>query len=211
LSQSHRVWRITTMVKTTDRKRNAGASSIMSRSAIHIGKLRIPNVETTIEVMGIDVGSIRMFFLPDLMLYWQSKTFAAIQYSDLHVEAGTTRFVEDDQVPSDATVVDTAWPYVNKDGGPDRRFNNNRQLPVAQYGTLTFATATGLNIHLQTSSADKALAFANCLHERMSRTRPHGSDRTERDRPAPSRAHTTAWRRCIILIRLRGLLPNSRP
>ena len=60
-----------------------------------------------------------------------------------------TRFIEGDGVPSDATVVDQTWRFVNKNGGPDRRFNNNVQLPIVNYGVLRFSSANGLNIHLE--------------------------------------------------------------
>ena len=81
----------------------------------------------------------------------------------------TTRFIEDGWVPSDGTVVDRTWRYVNKNGGPDRRFNNNAQLPIVKYGVLYVSSATGVNIHLNTSSGGSSLAFANCWRELQSR------------------------------------------
>jgi hypothetical protein len=80
----------------------------------------------------------------------------------LRVEQRVTRFIEDENVPPDATVVHRTWRYVNKSGGPDRRFNNNVQLPVVQYGALILMSSRGLNIHLNTSNAQESLAFANC-------------------------------------------------
>src|ERR1022692_2711123 len=108
---------------------------------------------------------MRLFFLPDVILYWESGTFGAIAYHDFRVEQSTTRFIEDDYVPDDATVVDRTWRYVNKDGGPDRRFNNNVQLPVAQYGVLVLSSGRGLNILLNSSNAQASLAVANCWRE----------------------------------------------
>ena len=61
----------------------------------------------------------------------------------------------------DGTVVDRTWRYVNKNGGPDRRFNNNAQLPVMQYGVLVLTSSRGLNIHLNTSNPQLANVFAN--------------------------------------------------
>lgn len=135
------------------------------------GTLRIPRVATNLSVVGIDVGEIKLFFLPDMVLYLQGNTFASISYGTLTVRQGTTRFIEDGSVPSDAVVVGQTWKYVNKNGGPDRRFKDNRQLPIAQYGVLEFISSGGLNIHLNTSSAEKAAAFANCLAERVGRIR----------------------------------------
>ena len=58
--------------------------------------------------------------------------------------ANTTRFIESDTVPHDAKVVDRTWRFVNKNGDPDRRFNNNHEIPVCLYGELALGTETGL-------------------------------------------------------------------
>jgi hypothetical protein len=80
----------------------------------------------------MDVGAIKIFLLPDMILYLQGNTFADIPYNTFSVRQGTTRFIEDESVPGDALVVGQTWRYVNKNGGPDRRFKGNRQLPIAQ-------------------------------------------------------------------------------
>jgi uncharacterized tellurite resistance protein B-like protein len=48
-------------------------------------------------------------------------------------------------------VVDHTWQYVNKSGGPDRRFNNNRQIPICLYEELWLSSPTGLNEVIQIS------------------------------------------------------------
>jgi hypothetical protein len=182
LSQSHRIWRIIHQVATSQQKYHAGATSLINRTSVHAGILQIPRVTTNLPIAGIDMGAIKMFLLPDMILYLEGKTFANIPYEALGVRSGTTRFIEDDTVPRDARVVGKTWRYVNKSGGPDRRFNNNRQLSIAEYGVLELTSASGLNIHLNTSSAEKATAFANCMAERLGRTRPR---RTTAPPPPP--------------------------
>lgn len=59
---------------------------------------------------------------------------------------------EEGTLPHDAKVVDRTWQYVNKNGGPDRRFNNNRELPVCLYEDLKLSSASGLNELLQVSA-----------------------------------------------------------
>ena len=88
--------------------------------------------------------------------------YGGIGYGDFHVGQGYTRFIEDEPVPSDATIVDHTWRYVNKNGSPDRRFNNNRQLPILQLGVLTLTSSTGLNIRLNTSNPQQSIAFSAC-------------------------------------------------
>ena len=72
-------------------------------------------------------------------------------YEQLRISVSETRFIEKEGVPSDAKVVGRTWQYVNKNGGPDRRFNNNRKLPIALYEEIHFASASGLNEVIQVS------------------------------------------------------------
>ncbi|HWB86774.1 MAG TPA: DUF4236 domain-containing protein [Bryobacteraceae bacterium] len=172
LGQSQRIWRIEGKYRTSDWKYNAGASKLVSRSRIAVGPLTPPRIKTNVVVPCINIGSIKLFFLPDVILYWERSTFGAISYQDLRVERSLTRFVEDGDIPTDATVVDKTWRYVNKDGGPDRRFNNNTQLPVVQYALLILSSSHGLNIHLYTSNFQEGLAFANCWNALQDQIKP---------------------------------------
>src|SRR4029453_11543759 len=79
------------------------------------------------------------------------------------LDCATSRFIEDGSLPHDSVVVGYTWQFVRRDGGPDRRFNNNRELPIAAYGFLELTSATGLNIHIQVSSQTSAAAFAEGL------------------------------------------------
>ena len=90
-----------------------------------------------------------------------------IPYDDLDVWDSDTRFIESEQVPRDAEVVGETWQYVNKKGGPDRRFKNNRRLPIVRYGQLRFESSTGLDLDYQVSSREVthnvAFAFGTLL------------------------------------------------
>ncbi len=68
----------------------------------------------------------------------------------------------------DATVVDKTWRYVNKKGGPDRRFKDNRELPVCVYDQLRFSRASRLNevVQLSRKGAGDPLGIALAgMHE----------------------------------------------
>jgi hypothetical protein len=133
-------------------------------------------------VPSVALGRATLYFMPDLILYWDRR-FGAISYDDFQVQQSSTRFIEDGFVPADATHVGTTWRYVRRDGGPDRRFNNNAQLPILQYGTLAFQSSRGLNIYLQTSTVEASAAFANCWRELYSRkSRVEGQQTTTDNR-----------------------------
>ena len=59
--------------------------------------------------------------------------------------------------------VGQTWQYVNVKGGPDRRYKNNRVLPIMRYGTLEFASGHGLQWQLQVSRADAAAPVAHAV------------------------------------------------
>ncbi len=73
------------------------------------------------------------------------------------------QFREEDVVPRDAKVIGTTWRFVNKDGGPDRRFNNNYQIPIVLYGTLNVCAPSGLRLSLQTSTDELAVSSVELL------------------------------------------------
>lgn len=75
----------------------------------------------------------------------------AISYDDLSIVINEKSFIEDESVPRDAQVIDHTWQYVNKGGTPDRRFSNNRQIPVCLYEELWLNSPSGLNEVIQLS------------------------------------------------------------
>ncbi len=208
LSQTQRLWRIQTRTATADWKRNAGASNLIGRTQASAGLLSIPHIHTNVSVSGISMGNAKLFFLPDLVLFYDARAFGAIAYSDLRVDASTTTFIEEDGVPSDAAVVSTTWRYVNKNGGPDRRFNNNRQLPIARYGTLVLSSPSGLNIHLHVSNPEKALAFSNCWRELRNRIASRGSQTAERQTSTSPNPQKSCNPRAYSVL---GIAPTATP
>ena len=60
-------------------------------------------------------------------------------------------------------MVDRTWRYVNKRGGPDRRFKDNRELPIALYEEITFTSESGLNEVVQVSQTGLGSAVAQSL------------------------------------------------
>jgi len=185
LSKCHRIWRIEAESSTSDWKRNAGASSLVRRTTICVSNLSPPRVQTNVQVPCVNMGRGQLYFLPDTILDRDGNGYGAIAYSDFRLVQGYTRFIESEEVPADATVVDHTWRYVNKSGGPDRRFNNNRQLPVLQLGVLVLTSSKGLNIHLNTSNPQQSLAFAECWRTQFQPA----------EQPYESRAHSQSFPR----------------
>ena len=151
LRLSARCWHVGAEGRVSDRKRNAGASSVVRRTIVHVGKGNPAYVKTNVAVPSLPVGKQTLYFFPDKVLVFEPGAVGAVSYGHLLLDISRTRFVESGGVPGDAQVVDQTWQYVNKSGGPDRRFNNNRQMPVCLYEEIDFRSPTGLNERLQVS------------------------------------------------------------
>jgi hypothetical protein len=95
-----------------------------------------PHVQTNIEVPTLRAGVHTLYFFPDRLLVYDRTGVGAVTYPDLLVDIATTSFREDGSIPSDGRQTGTTWRYVNKNGGPDRRFNDNREIPIVEYGQI---------------------------------------------------------------------------
>ena len=182
LSQACRSWRVHTNQPTWDWKRNAGASTLISRLPISVRVQAPPYIATNVEVWSISLNDLTLFFLPDYVFVRQQGKYGAVSYDSLKVSYSPTRYIEEQGVPPDAQVLDYTWRYVNKKGGPDRRFSNNYQLPIVQYAFLQLDSTTGLNIHLNVSNLNAATVFAEAFKIRSSRrTRRTDQEQTRRE------------------------------
>lgn len=91
--------------------------------------------------------------------------FGLLDLREVGVDWGSVSFIEEEQVPTDSEVVSRTWAKANKDGSPDRRFNDNYQIPVCLYGRLKFVSPTGLAEEYQFSNAPAAIAFGKAFDE----------------------------------------------
>ena len=68
-----------------------------------------------------------------------------------------TQFIESEAIPPDGTKVREVWEKSNKDGSRDKRYAENRQLQVMEYGEITFRSGSGIyeNICLAMPSEQK--------------------------------------------------------
>ena len=98
------------------------------------------------------MGRETLLFLPDKVFIFQGGKVGILNYEDININITSSRFVETEHVPSDATIVGKTWEYVNKSGEPDSRFKNNKQLPVCLYGEMTMTSTNGLNIVIMFSN-----------------------------------------------------------
>lgn len=163
LKSCRAVWQVNAEGRTTDWKRNAGATTLNRRKRIQLNIKRPKYIRGNVKFPAIKLQNQSLYFLPDTVLVAAGRSMAAIPYQKLIVSTGSVRFIEDEAVPADASIVDKTWRFVNKNGGPDRRFNNNRQLPICMYGEMNFFSESGLNCKIEYSKVSGGDRFSKAL------------------------------------------------
>lgn len=151
LGKAQKFWHIPAEGTVRDAKYHAGANTLVTRTAISVGFTNPPFVKTNIPTPSLRVGAQTLYFFPDRILIFDAKEIGGLGYESLRMDISTTNFIEQDGVPRDARTVGQTWRYVNKKGGPDRRFANNPQIPIAEYEAVRLSSRFGLNEALQVS------------------------------------------------------------
>lgn len=163
VAASRKAWHVSASGKVFNRKYHAGASELVKRNPTSLRAAEPPFLKTNVPVLSVRLGPQQLFFLPDRLLVYDSSGIGAVTYRTLDIAVKNSRFIEADGVPSDATVVGHTWKYVNKGGGPDRRFSNNPQIPICSYDELHLQTASGLNEVVQISRCGVGSGFADAV------------------------------------------------
>lgn len=88
-----------------------------------------------------------------------------VELTNLFVSFERTGFVETDAIPRDSRQLSEVWERSNKGGSRDKRFADNRKLPVMEYGDITFSTSSGVYEKFMVSDCESAMSFVESLCE----------------------------------------------
>lgn len=162
-------WRVQTSThlnRTHDRKTNAGAGDLVSRHDLSF-PTRLPlALNANVEVPTVQAKRHSLLFLPDRLLVKSGGRWSDVDYNHLDVTVRRIRFVEEGSIPRDGVRLGETWQYANVKGGPDRRFKNNRRLPVMSYSEVTLSSSGGLGWSLQLSRHEAATWWQRTLRAR---------------------------------------------
>lgn len=105
-----------------------------------------------------------IYLYPGFILYRAAReAFSVIEYHDLSIVVVLQAFHEEDGVPSDSAVIGKTWAKSNKDGTRDKRFVDNYEIPITQYGRVIFKSQTGLWEEFHVSNPKRLENFLTAL------------------------------------------------
>jgi DNA polymerase-3 subunit epsilon len=147
---------------THQRKVNAGAGHLIRRRPLRHDVRGPVHLRTNVAVPSLRSAERSVYFLPDRILLRDGATYAELPYGTVTATWSEQWFIEDGAIPGDAQQVGTTWKFANLSGGPDRRFKNNRRLPILRYADVRLTGAAGFTVlwSFSTSAAAQALADA---------------------------------------------------
>ncbi len=189
LAASRMIWDITSSVEVGVSERSE-ASAAVNRQPVAFDRMSLELITSSHRAMRLqNANGGDLYIYPGFVLMLtHQKQLGLIDLSDVSIEFRQQQFLEEEDVPSDTTVIDHTWKRINKDGSPDRRFSDNRQLPVVRYGELHLTSPSGLNEEYWFSNAESAGNFADAFskyrtliagHESGRESEPDGAPRDE--------------------------------
>lgn len=157
-------------VKSLGKTKGIGASteSLNLSNKIKIyDKIKFINCNCKVNL--IKLHNKEILILPDSLFVFIEKQWVSVDYKDIEIVYRNRQFVESESVPSDTKVSNYCWEHMNKNGEPDRRFSNNRRLPVCEYGIVGIRSKNGLRVLLLGSNRNKVKNFYNALKTYISK------------------------------------------
>jgi len=182
LAGSERVWRIVTQEQNTRAKSSATTVVTREQGEVQVGVFNY--LKSNYDVPVFVLKPQRLYLYPKFALLVTSPSdFEVVAYDSLRIDAGLSRFHETDARPSDAQVLGYTYKYVNKNGGPDRRFSDNPQIPVLGYGEVIIRCSAGKSV-FQFSNYKAAKDFGDAF-AKYRRMAGHSDSRNSEDTIQP--------------------------
>jgi tellurite resistance protein len=135
-----------------DTRYSGGSASLPDLKAAQLDRRAPPLIEMDSPVWHIRSDRRDFYFMPDHVMVYDGANIGGIGYSKLEVRSSldTTQAQGIAKRTRDCTVVGTTYRFVNNDGSPDRRFNNNIEIPLVEYGVFCMS-GSGLDVNLYAS------------------------------------------------------------
>lgn len=154
ITKCKKVWQKLTAKSIQNSKVAGGARSAIKRKTIKVLDKAPYYLNINMQPFGLKLKGSKLYFLPDKLLVIKGYRAGAVDYDDLNIIIGTTTFLEESIVPRDAKVIGKRWLKVNKNGTPDKRYKDNRQIPICEYGEIRITSGQSLDFSIMFSNCD---------------------------------------------------------
>ncbi|WP_391856326.1 Atg14 domain-containing protein [Vibrio cidicii] len=166
VQKTKKVWDVTTSQSIDRIVERTTANNVIERKEVSLTRASNSKIQCDYKALRFENangGDLHVF--PQFLFIENDNDFALIDLLDVDIDFCITNFIENESVPSDAKVIDHTWAKSNKDGSRDKRFADNYQIPVVQYGELHLKSQSGLNEVYMLSHPETAYGFKKMFDE----------------------------------------------
>ncbi|MCL2074406.1 MAG: DUF4236 domain-containing protein [Marinilabiliaceae bacterium] len=162
-----KIWLITFSIRNTELKSSAASTVERKEIGFDVGVFNYIKSSFDIPMLRDLSGNI-YYIYPRYIIKAKSFTnFEVFPIDTISFRFSKQRFIEDSVLPEDSVAVDYTYQYVNKNGGPDKRFSYNPRLPIVEYGKLEIEKF-GLTYHISNYSAvDEFVSIYNLWQSKL--------------------------------------------
>ena len=173
LRSCSKTWDLISVSSLNQRASRTSAEASIERKEINFSSASINIINSRFQPLHLaNANGGDMYIYPAFIFYIENENdFALIDIRNLEISLVNQQFIEEETVPNDAIVIKRVWAKSNADGSQDRRFKNNYQIPVCQYGRIDLKTYNGLNESYMFSNFNKAQDFAQALFSHIQQTK----------------------------------------
>lgn len=165
LIRCSRIWDITSGSDVDRVKSRSAASMSVERTITKCLRKDLPGItapETPLVFLNQNGADIYVY--PGFFVMFESPSrMGILDITELDVAYEATQFIESEAIPPDGTKVGEVWEKSNKDGSRDKRYAENRQFPLMQYGEITFRSGSGICEKYMFSDAKRAEDFFGAI------------------------------------------------
>ena len=154
LLDPEKLWQITGVLKLQeeDQRENAGSTTRYERYLVK-RKVKSPfYLNTKQRILQLKLKEETLIITPGLYLIINKSKVGITDASDITHTSKAAPYAETEDLPKDAQVLEYTWQYVNKDGSKDKRYKQNNQVPICNYGLLKMESENGFQLILLSSS-----------------------------------------------------------
>lgn len=137
LCNSKKIWMIVSEHSNPEIK--SSAKTMVDRKSVDFSSGGFWQLTIPFDVPQIPISNQQVcYFYPRFVIKaYDFDDFDVLPLSEVSIQCESVKFQAEGFAPSDAQRIGTTYKYVNKNGGPDRRYTNNPVIPIVKYGELT--------------------------------------------------------------------------
>lgn len=154
---SDKKWFISKSAINTEKKSSANTNVKREDAFAFLGSFDNIFCEYNVPIMANK--NIQIILYPEIVIIAKNPIdFEIYDSHDVTIKFENTAFIESSTVAKDAIFIKNTWEKVNKDGSPDKRYSDNKQYPVYNYGELIISYE-GITNTFMVSNTDSAKSF----------------------------------------------------